>query len=107
MPSLADNIMAQTIAAGLDAMFGRKPMVYETGGRLVVGWRDTDAPAVSAVLERTFRKLSEQPTGPVQVDFAPVLVPAAVKLYGTKATLVSVGLVVVGVAAGYALAKHL
>lgn len=35
--SLADKIKAEAIAGGLGEMFGKKPMVYESGGRMVVG----------------------------------------------------------------------
>ena len=105
MPSLADKIKAEAIAGGLGEMFGKKPMVYESGGRMVVGWRDTDVPTVSAMVEQNFKRLSDQPPGPVQVDFAPVLVPVAAKLYGTKGLLVSGGLIALGVVGGYMLAK--
>lgn len=41
----------------------------------------------------------------MQVDFAPVLVPVAAKLYGTKGLLMSGGLIALGVVGGYMLAK--
>lgn len=106
MPSLTDKVKAEAIALGLGELFQRKPMVYEADGRLVVGWKDTDVPTVTGILERNFKRLSEQPPGPVQVDFAPVLLPVAAKIYGTKGVLVSLGLVTLGVVGGYMLAKH-
>lgn len=57
------------------------------------------------MVERNFKRLADQPPGPVQVDFAPVLVPVAAKLYGTKGLLVSGGLIALGVVGGYMLAK--
>ena len=103
MPSLSDNIKAQAIAAGLGEITGKKPMVYESGGRLVVGWKDTDVPSVSDMLQRQFQRLADQPPGPVQVDFAPVVLPVAAKMYGAQAALGSLGFVALGVGLGYLL----
>lgn len=106
MPSLADKVKAEAIAVGLGEIFQRKPMVYEADGRMVIGWKDTDVPTVTGILERNFKRLSEQPPGLVQVDLAPVLVPVAAKLYGTRGLIFSGGLILLGVAGGYMLAKY-
>lgn len=105
MPGIADNIKAQAIAAGLGEITGKKPMVYEQGGRLIVGWKDTDVPVVSDMLQRQFQKLADQPPGPVQVDFAPVVLPVAAKMYGAQAALGTIGFVALGVGLGYLLWK--
>lgn len=107
MPSLVDKAKAEAIAIGLGEIFQRKPMVYEADGRMVIGWRDTDVPTVTGILERNFKRLSEQPRGAVQVDFAPVLVPVAAKIYGARGLLLSGGLILAGAVGGYMLAKHL
>lgn len=106
MASALDRAKALAIQIGLDYLTGRKPQVYEQpDGSLVLRWSESDEPAVSAMLERQFRRIQDQPPGPVRVDFAPVVARAGFSLFGGLATGASAAVLGVAAAAGYFLGR--
>jgi len=106
MASALDRAKALAIQVGLDYLTGRKPQVFEQpDGSLVLRWSDADAPAVAAMLERQFRRLQDQPPGPVRVDFAPVVARAGVSMFGGLASATGVSILGAAAATGFFLGR--
>ena len=104
MATAADKIKATALQVGLEYLTGYRPQVLEDAQKnLILRWSDADAPKVSAMLARQFKKLSDQPPGPVRVDFAPVLKSASFSLWGDAAILTTAATVGGSALAGYLL----